>query len=94
MRNLNQGSVFTQSNGDRFCITRVVDDNRVFAIWIGNNSFTDRTTFNGFMRNGDFRTDNILFRRTKNGFRRIQAIGGMFGLMINQDSQNIFDLLD
>jgi len=94
MKTLKQGSVVSQKDGNRFAVTQIVDDKRFFAIWIGNKDFTDRVTFNGFVRNGDFRSDNILFLRTKNGVRRIKSIGGVLGLMNSQDSRDTFDLLE
>lgn len=85
MRNITIGSSFSQSNGDRFRVTRVLDDNRFLAIWVGDRNFTDMTTFNGFMEHGDFSLDNNVFRRVANGFRRINSATGVWGL-INGDS--------
>lgn len=90
MKNIKLGSIISQANGNRFGVTKIIDTNKFFAIWVGNKSFTDKTTFNGFMRRGDFRCDNILFKNTKSGIRKIKAIDGVWGLLNDSDS---FDTL-
>lgn len=92
MRNINVGSSFSQSDGNRYRVTRVLDNNRFLAIWVGNRSFTDMTTYNGFMRNGDFSLDNNVFQRVSNGFRRVNRATGALGL-INGDS-SIYDIVN
>lgn len=94
MKTIKIGSMISQKNGNKFGITKIIDDKFFFGIWVGNKSFTDKTTFNGFIRNGDFRCDNILFKTTKNGFKRVGSIGGILGLMKSTNSQDMLDMLD
>lgn len=92
MRNIQVGSSFSQSNGNRYRVTRVLGNNQFLAIWVGNRNFTDMTTYNGFMRYGHFTLDNNLFRQVSNGFRRISRATGVLGL-VNGDS-SIYDLVN
>ena len=92
MKKIKVGSVISQKSGNKFGVTRIIDDKRFLGIWVGNKNFTNMTTFNGFMRNGDFSLDNGLFKLTKNGFRKVKSPTGVLGL-INGDS-SIFDLVN
>lgn len=92
MKKIKIGSIISNKSGNKFGVTRIIDNNKFLAIWVGNKHFTDKTTFNGFMRNGDFTLDNNIFTLTKNGFRKIKSATGVWGL-INGDS-SIFDVVN
>lgn len=92
MKTIKVGSIVSQKSGNRFGVTKIIDNNHFLAIWVGNNSFTDKTTFNGFMRRGDFKLDQSLFRATKNGFRKIAQAGGIWGLVNGDTSDSLLSL--
>lgn len=53
--------------GSLYKISKVLDDNKFLAIWIGRGLGRDLTTYNGYVKNGDFRTDNELFQVDEKG---------------------------
>lgn len=92
MKNIKIGSIVSQKSGDRFGVTKIIGDKKFLAIWVGDKNFTDKTTFNGFMRNGDFTLDNILFTKTNSGIRRIKSATGVWGLL--NGGTSIFDAVN
>lgn len=67
-------------NKQTYKVTNLIDKQHFFAILVGWNNYRDLTTYNGYMNNGDFRTDRALFTEKNGKIEIIQQATGLIGL--------------
>jgi hypothetical protein len=58
------------------------------AIWIGDYSNRDMTTYNGFIRHGDFRLDQALFKLNAGKIEKVEGPHGAFGVLAGHASKD------
>ena len=80
MKNIKIGLEFSLDgkSAEVYKLTKVLEDNRFLAIYVGNYAEKDVTTYNGFVKHSDFRLDNALFEINESGeITMIQQATGM-----------------
>jgi hypothetical protein len=57
------------------------------AIWVGDYSDRDMTTYNGFTRHGDFKLDQTLFQVRAGKIKKVEGPHGAFGVLAGHASK-------
>jgi len=86
MKNLKRGFEFALKDAT-YKITETPETNKnlkeynFLAIYVGSGLYRDNTTYNGYVKHGDFRTDNSLFSYDTEGeVTKVQSATGIMGL--------------
>lgn len=90
MKNIKIGLEFSLDgkSAEVYKITKVLEDNRFLAIYIGNYAEKDVTTYNGFVKHSDFRLDNALFEINESG--EITMIQQATGMLHFQEAPDVY----
>lgn len=73
---IKKGTEFRHGD-DFYKVTEVLEDGKFLAIYIGSQERRYMTTYNGYVKHGDFRSDNSLFQMK---IEKVQEATGVIGL--------------
>jgi len=58
---IKEGLEFSIDGADVYKVTHIVSDNSFLAIYVGSYLLKEMTTYRGFIKEGDFTLDQVLF---------------------------------